>query len=293
VIVDLELGGDNRIHPDSPKAGGSAFNAALAFKQEGFDPIVFGAVGDDPAGDTILTELEYHGIGQLITRDQDRPTGRCNILHFRYHDGLRTTYYDADNANSYDVKLLRRAIERADLGSGDYLFAPLHILEQKDRRVAACRPFMNALSAAPGRLIVDLVPHRLYDFCDANFLRGLLPDDTWLMIGEFETFFRLIHLAGEPAPAAPTQRDRETIATNFRSENFACRYGAAGIGYEILFGHELPGHATEAAAQATGYARLRPDQARGFGDLLTTRAVRALARSAMPTSPVQEMEMPA
>jgi hypothetical protein len=293
VIFDLQLGGVNRIPSGQPAAGGSAFNAALAFKREGFDPIVFGAVGDDPAGDIILNELERNGIGQLITRDQDRPTAQCNILHFRGPDGLRTIYYEADNANTYDVELLRDAIGRAGLGSGDFLFSSLYIIEQMDRQIPSCRPFLDELSAAPGQLIVDLVPHRLYDFCDADAIRSLLTGDTWLMIGEFLTFFHLIHRMSEPAPAAPTRQDCELIARTFGARHFSCRYGVAGIGYEILFSHDVHRQPGEPVPQDTGYARLRPDQIRGFGDLLTARAVRALSGPAPSAPPVEEMEIPA
>ena len=290
VIADLELGGVNRLHYGKPMAGGSAFNAALAFKQEGFDPIVFGAVGDDPAGDTILNELEYYSIGQTVTRDKCRLTAQCNILYFRGRDELRTIYYEANNANSYDAKSLHHAIARASLGPDDYLFSPLHILDQMDRQIEACRPFMNELATTEGRLIVDLVPHGLYSFCDADTLTSLLTNNTWLMIGEFRTFFNLIHRRSKPLPAAPTRQDCETIARTFKSKHFSCRYGAGNIGYEILFGHDLQRQAGEPISRDTGYARLRTDQKRGFGDLLTAQAVKTLSRPTVSGPSVEGRE---
>ena len=290
VIADLELGAVNRVHYGKPTAGGSAFNAALAFKQEGFDPIVFGAVGDDSAGDSILNELEYYNIGQLVTRDKSRPTAQCNILYFRGRDELRTIHYESNNANSYDAKGLHHAIARANLSPDDYLFSSLYILDQMDRNIEACRPFMNELAATEGRLIVDLVPHELYSFCDIDTVTSLLADNTWLVIGAFGTFCNLIHGGSKPVPPAPTRHDCETIARTFNSRYFLCHYGAGGIGYEILFSHDLQRQGPEPISRDTGYARLRTEQKRGFGDLLTAKAVRTLSEPTVLGPPVEGRE---
>jgi hypothetical protein len=290
VITGLELGSVNRVHCIKTTPGGSAFNAALAFKQEGFSPIVFGAVGDDAAGESILNELKHHNIGQLVTRDKHRPTAECHILYFQERDELRTIYYEANNANSYDSTSLHYALERADLDPGDYLFSSLHILDQMDRDIAACRPFLKELASAQGRLIIDLVPHGLYNFCDKDSLTGLLPDSTWLMIGEFRTFFNLIHGSSQPPPPMPTRRQCKTIAKTLRSRYFSCRYGAGNIGYEILFSQDLHRQERMPTQHDTGFAQLRPEQKRGFGDLLTAKAVRTLSELGALDSSVEGME---
>jgi hypothetical protein len=158
-----------------------------------------------------------------------------------------------------------------------------------DRQIEACRPFMKEIATAEGRLIVDLVPHRLDSFCDADTINSLLTGNTWLMIGNFRTFFNLIHRSSEPPPA-PTRQDCETIAKTFKSKHFACRYGVGDIGYEILFSHGLQRQAGKPTLRDTGYVRLSPDQKRGFGDLLTAKLVRTLSGPTVSGPPVEGRE---
>jgi hypothetical protein len=277
VVVDIRLGEVNGIPRSVQVPGGSAFNAALAFKREGFDPVVFGTVGRDPAGDAILRELRKHGIGEFITRSDDRPTGQCNILHFRDSDELRTIYYEVENANTYDAAILRDAIQAANLGPRDYLFSPLYIVEKMKDQLDGCRLFMAELVAAQSRLIVDLVPHRLYEFCDVAMIRELMVGDPWLVIGSLETFSGLMGRARDGVKSVPTRRDCEDIAREFKAEHFACRYGVGNIGNEIFFDANVGAGAGDTFSHDTGYAALSPDETRGFGDLLTARAVRTLA----------------
>jgi pfkB family carbohydrate kinase len=277
VVVGLKLGAVNRIPRGAQVPGGSAFNAALAFKREGFDPVVFGTVGRDPAGDVIVRELRKHGIDQFITRSNGRPTAQCNILHFRDGDELRTIYYEIENANTYDAAILRDAIKAANLGPRDYLFSPLYIVEQMRDQLDGCRHFMAELAATQARLIVDLVPHRLYEFCDAAMLRELIVGDPWLVVGSLETFSGLMGRARDGVKSVPTRRDCENIAREFKAEHFTCRYGVGNIDNEIFFDANVGAGADDIIVHNTGYAALSPDETRGFGDLLTARAVRTLA----------------
>jgi sugar/nucleoside kinase (ribokinase family) len=67
--------GSVRLH-----AGGSAVNAALVARKLGADVQVVGRIGDDAAGDLVVSTLEGHGIDARLARDEDLPTGTAVAL---------------------------------------------------------------------------------------------------------------------------------------------------------------------------------------------------------------------
>jgi sugar/nucleoside kinase (ribokinase family) len=93
VVTGIALGGITRVAYAPPAVGGSAYNAAIAFKHAGFSPIVFGKVGKDANGNLILSTLERDGIYHFIDRDDSNPTCSCNIIYFQDQEHLRTIYY--------------------------------------------------------------------------------------------------------------------------------------------------------------------------------------------------------
>jgi sugar/nucleoside kinase (ribokinase family) len=57
------------------RAGGSTVNAALVARELGAEAQVVGRIGEDPAGDVVISTLKHHGIAAHLGRDGELPTG--------------------------------------------------------------------------------------------------------------------------------------------------------------------------------------------------------------------------
>ncbi len=78
LLVDVVASGSGHDAQVRVRAGGSAFNAAVAAAAAGADAAVVGAVGDDPAGRMILAELARAAIrAEVVVRPG--PTGTFQI----------------------------------------------------------------------------------------------------------------------------------------------------------------------------------------------------------------------
>jgi ribokinase len=65
-----------RVHADvSVRAGGSAVNAARAAASAGASGAVLGRIGNDPAGDLVLADLDAAAITSHLARDDELRTG--------------------------------------------------------------------------------------------------------------------------------------------------------------------------------------------------------------------------
>jgi sugar/nucleoside kinase (ribokinase family) len=81
-VVCAELPAPNaRVHAEvSIRAGGSAVNAAAAAAGAGESAAVVGRIGNDPAGELVVTGLEELGIEANLARDPELPTGMAVSL---------------------------------------------------------------------------------------------------------------------------------------------------------------------------------------------------------------------
>jgi ribokinase len=81
VVADRLPAGGQRTHGSVRlHAGGSAVKAALVAHELGAEAQVVGRIGDDAAGDLVVSTLEALGIDARLARDQDLPTGTAVAL---------------------------------------------------------------------------------------------------------------------------------------------------------------------------------------------------------------------
>jgi sugar/nucleoside kinase (ribokinase family) len=278
MITGVALGKITRVPYIPPVVGGSAYNAAVAFKHAGFHPIVFGKIGDDDGGDLILSALERQGIDYLIDRDNAKPTGTCNIIYFRGEEYPRTIYYWSANANDYNTESLQLALKKADLSEDDFIFSSLHLYDQTDGDLDHCRAFFAELRSSGSRVIVDIVPHTIYDIFDVAVLKDIISGSVFMMIGEYRTFMNLIAVGAYADDRTPTQADCEQIARHLEAEYFLCRYGIGNISRELVFRRTHEAVKLLWTAE-TGYEHLPDVEKRGFGDYLTASTLSQIVHS--------------
>ncbi|MDR0623236.1 MAG: PfkB family carbohydrate kinase [Treponema sp.] len=92
--------------------GGKGFNAARAFQSEGYIPFLFGGVGRDQAGKSLINDIEDAHIISLVKEYPDKQTGRTIILFNKtnrkekYNLSADTPY----DANDYSAGYLREML---------------------------------------------------------------------------------------------------------------------------------------------------------------------------------------
>ncbi len=273
VATNVVLGGITRVAHNPPTVGGSALNAAFALRAAGFHSVVFGKVGADADGDHILSALSTHQIQCFVNRHNSRPTGSCNIIYFEGEKYPRTIYYACGNANDYEIDSLDEALRAAALTQNDFVFSPLHLYDQTDGDRNHCRAFFHKLRSSGARVIVDVVPHGIYELLDAMTLVDIIGGPVFVMIGEYRTF---MNLTAACADDMPTQADCDRIAQHFESTYFLCRFGIGNISRELVFRRTATGADIIEAAAETGYESLPDVEKRGFGDRLTASTLKRI-----------------
>lgn len=287
VVADVPIGTAQRIAIPPPAVGGSAYNAAVAFKDAGFQPLVFGKVGDDVNGDLIIDELDRRDIDHRITRHSARPTCACTIIYFQGTDDRRTIFYGAVNANDYDVRELRGTLQSAGLGPTDLIFSPLHIFEQTDGDMQHCQQFFGELRSSGVRLVVDIVPHSLYERLDAAAFEAMVGTPPFVLISECQTLARMM---GWPRAetfdlaSTPSQAFYDQVVRTFSSQYYVCRFGVGGISHEAVLVRSGSHAELCWPVRATGYETIDHQRRRGFGDALTAATLTDLVGLPSATS---------
>lgn len=282
VVTDVALGGITRVKFIRRAPGGSAYNAAIAFQEAGFKPLLYGKVGTDLNGDVIVDALETRGIHHLIDRDSEKATGTCHIIYFRDQPQLRTIYYSDRNANDYSATSLEQALRAADLHRDDLVFSSLHMYDQTNHDESNCCAFFALLRASGARLIVDIVPHRIYETLDVASICRIVGAPPFMFIGEYRTFMNLIDPAWQDSNGLPTDTDCSLIARKFAAEYFACRYGVGNISHELLFKRCVSSLVLLGPARQTGYEAVPDPDKPGFGDQLTANTLRRILACDLP-----------
>ncbi len=281
VITGATVGKVSRVDVPAPRVGGSAYNAAVAFKRAGFDSLLFGNVGDDHYGRLIFEAVTRNGIEVLVGHDPTKPTGTCHLLYFEGGDHLRTIYYFGGNANDYDPIRLERALTKARLTPTDLVFSSLHMYDQTDRDFDRCQAFFGMLRSSGAKLVLDVVPHTLYEVLTLTDFHRMIGGTVDILIGEYQTLARLANPGITPANT-PNRDDFAHLARHFDTHHFLCRYGIGNIGHEVVFTPNQDTVRLMDRATETGYDALPVELKRGFGDDLTAMTLRQLLTAELP-----------
>jgi ribokinase len=103
-FLRLELGAKADVNQIHFSTGGGATNAAVTFARQGIETAFMGSVGNDPAGQAVLADLDAEGVDTSHVRISERyntgysvlllaPNGERTILTYR---GASTHYYIRD-----------------------------------------------------------------------------------------------------------------------------------------------------------------------------------------------------
>ncbi len=268
--------------PVKVQAGGTGFNAARAFKEQGFAPVVVGRVGRDPEATLVRRALVALGITALLGEDPSRPTGRCRINLNAAHLPHRFEV-NPDNANFFDREHFAASLSAAEAAGADLAFVAFNLLRQLPATQAAS--FLELVRRGGRTLILDLVPHDLYERIELAELRSALGAGVDVLIAEFRTVMRFLEPRCERAE--PTADDWQALFAHFPAAALALRWGVDNISHEEIRERLAGGSsACLAALPDTGYVQLPRELRPGFGDRLTARFVwRLLPRLARMRSP--------
>lgn len=105
-FMHLELGAKADVNKIDFSTGGGATNAAVTFARQGFDAVFMGVVGDDPAAQAVMADLDREGVDTQHVRISQKyhtgysvlllaPNGERTILTYR---GASTHYTRRDIA---------------------------------------------------------------------------------------------------------------------------------------------------------------------------------------------------
>jgi sugar/nucleoside kinase (ribokinase family) len=277
-VVDGQSLTDGQLAPrGQPIPGGNAFNAARAFARAGFECVVIGSVGADPHGDFLRDALLREGLENVVAVDSAHATGVCHIVYERadrYENQIRIL--KQHHANRYDSAFIGAAMAAKNAAPGDIAFTTAVVLARQG--LTSARNLTATIQRHGAKMILDVVPHDLYRRATAADLSNAFASPV-LMIAELETLTRLAgwnrHIE------LPDDDDWRKLLSVFGAEILALRYGFGHIGKEAVRRRaSSSGGAVVLKPDAdTGYAALaEPLEKRGFGDRLTAKLLRDVAR---------------
>ncbi|HRQ36870.1 MAG TPA: PfkB family carbohydrate kinase [Chloroflexota bacterium] len=212
-----------------PVVGGTGFNAALAFLKMGFEPIVFGKIGDDQNGRIIQAELKNKGITSLIRISETKPTGNCSVI---FIEALKQRWLikEEQNANDYDLEHLRQALKIAKIGPNDFVFMVTHPLVRFGPYHT--KKLLELISETRAKIILDVIPHNIYETINYKDFSYAVGEKANVIIGEFETLSRVIgHI---PQKNEPDTLDWEKLLEYYKAQTLIVRYGIGNISEQAV-----------------------------------------------------------
>ncbi|MEO5371126.1 MAG: PfkB family carbohydrate kinase [Magnetococcus sp. DMHC-1] len=266
IVVHRTNDSDEIIDTPSPNVGGTGLNAALAFKQKPpLFPILCGRIGNDTNGKIVRKELEHHQITSLLAVDQSRRTAVCTSV-FNINGTYRLLIKDEDNiSNIYEIDDFEQSLELSKLSDRDYVFLACHFFVRRGLTHSRLliRQIVKMTNAA---IICDLVPHDMYkdDRIDRKGFLDVVNEGVHVVIAELTTILRLLgyeYYADDINGCTSYLKD---LTVRY----VVVRYGVGNIEYQSVLYREMDGYRVVSTVN-TCYSKLKPDQRRGFGDLLT------------------------
>lgn len=252
----------------NPMVGGTAFNAALAFSQKGFFPIIIGNVGNDAEGQYIQKTIKEKKLSNIIHKNPNKPTGTCHI--FYSDSGFKKGRHfirNKNDANVYDLRFLTAALESVRAEKDELIFIASDFFVRQD--ISDCQNMLEAISEKSTKVILDVVPHSIYKKLRLQEFKSIIDDRVYVMIAELKTLMRFFDK--DYSKDSPQFEDWDRIFANFNPRFVVIRYGVGEISKQEIRKYSDTGKIMVLQAEInTGYEKLNNDfEKRGFGDILT------------------------
>jgi 3,4-dihydroxy 2-butanone 4-phosphate synthase/GTP cyclohydrolase II len=274
IALTENLTGNKILNKPQPETGGTAFNAAIKFK-EIFEPVVFGKVGNDLGGRFIKERLEQERITALLGTSMTQATGICTMM---YHDDERIIIKDdqiATNANDYDLTNLQKALAIAEINKEDYVFIVGHALTRCG--IAHSKAVMEQVRATGAVIVFDLVPHNMHETISlAELVSVINIDKVEILVGEYNTFMGFL---GNKFPKTISSVDdiKDDIKAIFRNipvKLIDIRYGKGNISRRTICRRSDDRLSVSILVdEETSYAQFEALKKSGFGDVLTAELI--------------------
>ncbi len=161
----------------------------------------------------------------------------------------------SENANDYDLKNLEQALALSNFGGNDIVFVVTHALFRND--IDHSMRMFEILRTSGAKIVVDIVPHTLYQTINLSELNKVLGEGVAVIIGEYPTFMEFL---GRRTPAA-----------------IVIRYGVGNISMQTVCSYDGKDYEFIEFHRDTGYEHASDEMKIGFGDRLTAELVRTLS----------------
>jgi GTP cyclohydrolase II len=230
ILGDLNI--DHTATSVEPGVGGHGYNAAIALKKANYCPIIFGKVGCDEHGSLIRAAIQKNEIYCLLGIHEKKATGFVDITFTAAPEGpFQYTWEKRNNANDYDAKDLRQAIELAAVCDSDYAFVSSYLFVQKLFVEQEIKEVLRIISDSKAMLILDLVRKsfafdvlsdlKVNSFDKTNLQNCLADVRLYAIIGELSTFNSLGLTQGK---LYPDQNLLLELLKFFSTKWIICRY---------------------------------------------------------------------
>lgn len=244
--------------------GGCAVNAARSFRRHGLQPFIIGSVGDDAEGVKLRELLEEEHLKAIVFQNE-YPTGKCDVC---FQNGIRTIQSQKDNANQYDENILE-CLKKIKTDTG--VFITTHFLKRASSENV--RKLVDILQTIENDIIVDIVPHRIYEYINIQQFAELISFPIELLICEAET---VLKLSGESISDNMDEicfRAINILATYLDVKFVDLRCGYGNISWQYLYVRDFNGTYKLLERKETGYNTIDETEKVGFGDELTAKTV--------------------
>jgi sugar/nucleoside kinase (ribokinase family) len=247
--------------------GGSGLNFARFSLDEGYQPLLIGKIGADPAGIFIESWIKQYGIDPHgLIKAAGCGTGKAFII--RDTNDIRFLVNNQPNANSEfsaaDVNRFAAEIIAAPML---YISGYCSMLPSAPRRAAMDRAIEIAQQDARKLLVFDVVPHQIYKIYDFDqFLK--MTRSVNILISEVATMRRYLGLGdrSEIITSQEVEQTAEKLTAYY--PNFILRYGPSGCDQEYIWN----GNCREGCFKTTGH--INAIDKRGFGDRIAIKTLR-------------------
>lgn len=270
INVDHIIGAEDQPSLTRRRVGGTAVNAALAFRKQGFCPTIIGALGTDDAAQYIESYLSREHLPALLMRSR-KPSGQCHIVS--RGGAVERSANSDESANSVDPVALAQQLDRVSLEPHDVIFVATHMFARSTP--SQCAQFFSKVRTLGGHLVVDLVPHDLPNYIEGDAVQTCIAEASSILVSEWGTIRGLFHSPSRTCPS-PTPAEYQDLLGRLRPKFAAIRYGKHCIEFQAVVRLDAQNNVLSIEEGRTYHEELPIGDRTGYGDQLTARLVRRL-----------------